>query len=199
MGVLKDLGTGTVWDICPETGYPRTKRKHLLNPLDPHYGLPVQGWGNRGTELYHLTNPYGRLEYGIGSGDDFHCFDFALINAGSVGEYFILEATVNSESAGFIDNAGYALLPARSLEEYKTIIEEAESMVGTALDWLVDSGKPIRHDRKGWNQDPRYFVRSVAQALQGFRFEGIPDRQMRMGGKRVDRIVEEISCRKILK
>ena len=50
-----------------------------------------------------LTNPYGLLGYAVGSGDDFWCFDYALLEDGRM----VLSATINSETGCFIMSGGY--------------------------------------------------------------------------------------------
>ncbi len=190
MGYHKDLGTGTVESIDPLTGYPKDKW-HLLDPLDRSDGCPVKDWRKKGTTLYNQTSPYGFLAYACGSGDDFHCFDFKVINAGPLGRFVILHATVNSETGGFIDDARYCVLPCNSNKECAQAVVEAGGMTSDADVWC--GANDIRHTRKGWNQDPDFFVRSVARELFSYKFDDkITDRQMRFGGKRVDAIVAEI-------
>jgi len=118
------------------------------------------------------TDPYGSLEFAIGTKDDFWCFDYHIN-----GDNVTLHAVINSETGGFIMNA----------EEPVTVpkeeaVEVAQHYVDNALDWLFEAGDPLEHDTEGWNQDPQYFVRAVKNAilhstyevLQRIVEEGIP-------------------------
>lgn len=191
MGYHKDLGTGTVADVDPMTGYPRDEYKHILDPINDYDGCPVKGWNKAGTKLCNTTSPYGFLAYACGSGDDFHCFDFRVINAGPLGQFIILHATVNSETGGFIEDSSYTVLPCNSIKERALAIVEAGGMTSDAVVWCDNNA--VRHTRKGWNQDPDYFVRAVARELFGYLFDDkITEHQIRFGGKRVEKIVAEI-------
>lgn len=204
MGVLKDLGTQKVTDICPVTGFPKHE-KWLLNPLSHYDGRPVENWDKPGTELVNLTSPYGFLYYAAGSGDDFYCFDFKVINAGPRGEFIILDSTINSETGHFIQGGSYRVMPCNSSHERRIALAEAKDMVDSACDWIGEHG--MRHTKKGWNQDPWYFYRSVAAALfehqfsrykhckkckRGFSHDVVSERQMRFGSKAVDAIIHKI-------
>lgn len=119
-----------------------------------------------------LTSPYGSLQFAIGSGDDFHCYDYAFLPDGQVA----LDATVNSETGGFIQGAGYEIC---SPEDAPSI---ALGMVEMGIDWLEMNG--LRHNKKGWNQDPFYFYRSVCiDCSADVHFS---ERQKRFGGKKID-------------
>lgn len=71
------------------------------------------------------TDPYGTLSFTIGTGDDFHCFDYLALPGG----YIALHAVVNSETASFIQDASYAIVP---LGEAQATIE---TMIEAAWDW----------------------------------------------------------------
>ncbi len=169
MGALSDLGTGIVHDICPETGYPRTHYRRLLNTVDPRDGALTPGWAMPGTELYNFTSPYGHLEFAVGSGDDFWCFDYAKVNAGPRGKFVVLHATINSETGSFIMDASYELLPINTTAEEKAAVAVAFDMVGRALIWCGDNA--LRHSVRGWNQQPYYFAIAVAHNFRPWAFK----------------------------
>jgi hypothetical protein len=103
------------------------------------------------------TDPYGALEFAIGSADDFWCFDYYLHQNGEV----TLHAVINSETGSFIMDAEEPIrVPAAQA------IEQAKRLTDSAIDWCyVD--EPIEHDTEGWNQDPSYFWRAVQAAVIG--------------------------------
>lgn len=169
MGYASDLGTGTVHDICPVTGYPRDQWGHLLQTTSLHDGSVLPDWQKTGTELPNFTSPYGHLFFAVGSGDDFHCFDHARVNAGPLGEFMVLHATVNSETGSFIDGAGYEVLPCNTMTEKKAVIREAFGMVDDALEWCL--WNDLKHSVRGWNQNPYFFAIAVAESLFGWRFK----------------------------
>lgn len=111
-----------------------------------------------GVEL--KTDPYGALEFAVGTGDDFWCFDYAL-DPGDLDRdgWIKLHAVINSETGSFIQNAE----PPLFLPIGEDAIKAAAGLVSAALDWCAENG--VRHHFKGWNQDPAYFVRSVRDAV----------------------------------
>ena len=124
-----------------------------------------------------LTNPYGSLHYAIGSGDDFWCFDYAKLVDGRV----IVHSTINSETGGFIMRGEHEVVPENEAPDV------AMGMIDQAITWCCEND--VRITRKRWYQDPYYFYRSVFQACDKLilvkpRFS---DREMRLGGKRVNR------------
>lgn len=140
--------------------YQTIKRYELINGIKvpvSEYGFYLSWEDTRDDEARELTNPYGALEFAIGSGDDFHCFDYAHLPDGRI----ILDATVNSETGSFIQGAGYEVVsPAGA-------VDAASGFVDMAIDWLYESGPPfVRHTIRGWNQDPYYFVRAVARYVR---------------------------------
>lgn len=169
MGYASDLGTGTVHDICPVTGYPRDQWGHLLQTTSLHDGSVLPDWKKTGTELPNFTSPYGHLSFAIGSGDDFHCFDYVSVNAGPMGEFMVLHATINSETGSFIDNAGYEVLPCNTMTEKKAVIREAFGMVDDAMEWCHHNN--IKHNVRGWNQNPHFFAIAVAENLFPYKFK----------------------------
>jgi len=195
MGYSKDLGTGTVAGIDPITGYPMDRWGHLLDPASPDDGRPIEGWDKPGTELPNFTSPYGHLHFAVGTGDDFHCFDYARVNAGPRGEFIVLHSTVNSETGCFIEGAGYEVLPVNSMDEKQRAICEAFGMVDRAEEWLIWGDKPLRHSKSGWNQAPQSFAIAVARNLFPWRFEPkgkpISERAIRMAHKAALKIASE--------
>ena len=110
-----------------------------------------------------LTDPYGSLEYAVGSGDDFWCFDFYVDHPN---KRVRLHAVINSETGSFIQDA-----EAPEWWSFGDAPLAAVRLVYAALDWCSDN--QLRHTVRGWNQDPMYFARSVARAVataQGQRF-----------------------------
>jgi|TARA_Y100000310_G_C20195980_1_gene584680 hypothetical protein len=107
------------------------------------------------------TDPYGHLEFGIGSEDDFYCFDYAELPNGSIK----LHSVINSETGSFIQDGEVNEVSKAEAPEV------ALGMIDQALEWLVEGGDPcedgkpgsIEHDIEGWNQDPYYFYRAVKQ------------------------------------
>ena len=191
MGYHKDLGRSVVTKVDPVTGFPMNEYGHLLDKSD-HNGGINPNWRKKGTELWNLTSPYGFLTYAIGTADDFWCFDFAVIKTRpNGGRYFlVLHAVINSETGGFIEDGGYEVVSFVPRQAYQRIELQ---MIEQALDWLNPLGdeKPIRHDKRGWKQDPWFFARSVYLATQtGFtgspKFTDFSERQRRFGGKRIN-------------
>lgn len=190
MGFTKDLGTSTVHDICPVTGYPRDQWEHLLRPCSLRDGLPEENWDKPGTELYNLTNPYGHLYFACGSGDDFVCWGYETIHT-VTGLWIVLAGTLNSETGGFIQGHGYWLMPVRSMKECRQALLQAEEMVEDAQDWCAWNG--VRHSIQGWNQRPEFFRNCVARALFPWSFKKKwTDRMFRQNTKLVDRAVRNI-------
>ena len=123
-----------------------------------------------------LTNPYGLLGYAVGNGDDFYCFDYDFLPDGRV----VLDSTINSETGCFIMGGDYEVV---SPEDAPNV---ALGMVDQAITWACENG--VKHTKKGWNQDPYYFYRSVFYNCDPD--ENKPDfsfRELRMGGKRINR------------
>ena len=185
MGYTSDLGSDTVELVDRITGFPMSRYGRLLDPLSTYDGVPVPNWQDKGTELANITNPYGFLEYAVGDGDNFTCFDFRLINAGPRGQFIVLHATWNSEDASCIDDVGYYVLPCNSIAERRAALVEARGMVSDAIDRIQAYG--IRHSRKGWNQDKYYFLRDVYCTL--FAERKYPYKQLRFGGVRIDNAI----------
>lgn len=102
-------------------------------------------------------DPYGDLEYVIGSGDDFVCFDFDVDRKSGTVRF---ASTLNCETGHFI----------QAFENNCTVkmaeaVEQAKMLVSAALDWCGEN--EVRKTFIGWNQDPTYFVRVVRAAVEG--------------------------------
>lgn len=103
-----------------------------------------------------LTDPYGALEYVVGSGDDFWCFDYHVDPAR---KRVRLHAVINSETGSFIQDAEPPLW-----WSYDDAVDAAVELVGAALEWCGDN--ELRHSVRGWNQDPMFFARKVEHAVR---------------------------------
>jgi len=122
-----------------------------------------------------LTNPYGSLNWAIGSGDDFFCFDYDFLPDNRV----VLDSTINSETGSFIQEAKYEVV---SQDHAPNV---ALSMVDEGISWAVDND--VRHTKQGWNQDPYYFYRRVFYDCDNNKNKpNFSDREFRMGGKRIN-------------
>ncbi len=186
--------------LCEKTGYPISEDGNLLNTICDRDGKVIEGWDKPGVELKCFTDPYCHLEYAHGSGDDFHCFDFEVINAGPRGEFIILDSTINSETGCFIMGGSYEVLPVNTTEQRKYAVKFAQGIVDLAVEWVFDND--IKASKRGWNQDAEYFVRSVADALFDYRFKDwkndkpkFSEREFRFGGKAINKLVEECMCK----
>jgi hypothetical protein len=107
----------------------------------------------------HDTDPYGALEWAIGSGDDFWCFDYARDRERGLVR---IHAVINSETGHFIMDAAE---PVEVPEAEAVTI--AQGFTDDAITWLFDSGDIVEHDTEGWNQDPTYFWRCLKADLEG--------------------------------
>lgn len=146
-------------------------------------------------QIVNKTDPYGSLEYVVGSSDDFICFDYYL-GSHENRTVFLLHSVVNSETAGFIQDNDTVLIDAND-PEFKSIgdfeaacIRTAMRFVDDAVCWCAENG--IKHSKKGWNQDPYYLVREIA-----WQFHGQNDPRTRntkrKGGIRINRICNQIA------
>jgi hypothetical protein len=109
-----------------------------------------------------MTNPYHHLEFVIGNGDDFWCFDYASTTDGKIR----LHAVVNCETSHFIEDAETPVEVPPS-----EAVSVAQGMVDAAISWMANGWDcidgVIEHDTEGWNQDPQYFVRCVQAYVSG--------------------------------
>lgn len=185
MGIHKDLGFGIVEKVDERTGCPKDRSGYLLNRYSDWDGSLIEGWDKLGTKLTNLTNPYGLLEFAVGNGDDFFCFDYNTIRVSSTDGWLILHSVINSETGCFIMDDEYLVIP---WIEYDM---QSLAMVERALDGCAQGG--IKHSKSGWNQDPYYFHRVVHIEMctnLASSDEEIPvfsQRQLRFGGKRINR------------
>lgn len=189
MGYANDLGSSRVTDLCPITGYPRNRYGYLLQTTSVQTGELIHDWDRTGTELPNWTSPYGHLEFAVGSGDDFYCFDYASVNAGPRGEFVILHTTINSEIGAFIMDHSYEVLPANAAEERAAIVRAAFGLIDAAQEWGYDNG--IKHDRRGWNQNAWYFPICVAQSMFPYRFQA--DMNFRSNNRKALQIARAIA------
>ena len=107
--------------------------------------------------MREVTDPYGSLrapEFAVGSSDDFVCFDVGYLRKGAV----VIHAVVNCETTYSIED----FAPPKEVP-IKDAFRVAVDMIQAALDWCAVND--ITHDQEGWNQDPYYFVRHVAQLV----------------------------------
>ncbi len=146
------------------------------------------------------TDPYGDLEFAVGNGDDFHCFDYAIFEHKKQ-SYIVLHSVINSETGAFIQDGEYLVMNLEKDFEGE-VLAVARNLVGSALDWCAEGGgdKPIRHSNKGWNQDPYYFVRAVARAIyrHGVQCEALASMSrraswFRFGSKTLNRAIQSIA------
>jgi hypothetical protein len=80
-----------------------------------------------------LTDPYEHITWSVGNNDDFVCFDYAFI---CDGKYVVLHATVNSETAHFIDRFAYEVVP------FEEAIDTMLGIIDRAWEWCyVDDMK----------------------------------------------------------
>jgi len=134
------------WAKVGDVDVPIDEYEHFLNWMDI-----------RGDEARDLTSPYGALEWAIGTGDDFVCFDYADLPDGNI----VLHAVVNSETAHFIDRFAYQVV---SKDDAPAV---AQALCIEALEWAEQDG--ARLHIRGWNQDPSYFYRCVLHHVRGGR------------------------------
>ena len=184
MGYHSDLGSQECDHICKKTGLPATSYGHLLDPTSHKTGRTLKV--RPGRKYWNLTNPYGFLQYVMGSGDDFVCMDFAWVK-NKTGLWYIIDGTVNSETGCFIDGFYYAVVP---IEE---AVSHAMNLTDAAVNWCCDNG--LRHTLKGWNQDEYFFYRSVYLSVANKERKKLPipdftERQSRYGGARINRFCE---------
>lgn len=150
-------------------------------------------------EKYHcknhdgITDPYGELEFVIGSGDDFICFDYHLERLDAESVLVIIDAVINSETGSFIQSFDYYC---DVIKVSDNPVEELRVMIYKAIEWCWEN--EVKYTKQGWNQDPWYVYRSFCQAWEfetkGNEFDDkkwnkFSDRQFRFGGKRIDRLV----------
>ncbi len=183
--ILNDLGTSRVEKIDERTGYPVDRYGRLLDPYYPETGEKIPGWDVPGAELCNLTNPYARLHFAVGNSDDFWCFDYVVITGlKDLAQYLVIDATINSETGGFIENGGYAII---SFADYNY---DALGYIDSALEWMKINDQ--KHGRSGWGQDPWFFARSVHLSYMDACGLSAPsqvtERQKRFGDKQINKL-----------
>lgn len=127
-----------------------------------------------------LTSPYGSLHFAIGfnkedfndendNGDWMVCFDFAALPDGNI----VIDAVCNSDSGGFIMGIEYDVIKPEDAPQH------AIRIASQACDGCYENdGYP---DEKGWNQDPYYLARSIAQCLGIEPYASMSDADLRFG------------------
>lgn len=121
-----------------------------------------------------LTNPYGSLHFGIGSGDDFFCFDYDILDDGRA----VIHCVINSETGSFIMDGGYEIVPK---EDAPAV---AMRFIDDAVTWCAEND--VKTSNRGWNQDPFYFYRCVFLDSKGL--DRFTERQRRFGGKKINKV-----------
>lgn len=106
-------------------------------------------------------DPYGELEYVIGSSDDFVCFDFDIDRENKVVH---IASTVNSETGSFIDRFRDTVAVPYG-DNVLAPYHAARGLMDDAVQWCFDN--EVEHDAEGWNQDPEFFARAVHAAVTG--------------------------------
>jgi hypothetical protein len=159
-----------VKDRCPITGFPRDEHGHLLEL--------VEDMAEGADKSIELTNPYGSLQYAIGSGNDFLCMDHAFISRNGK-QWVVLHASRNSESGpgGYLEGAGYKIVP---------LGPKVQGVVFSMMDGAFEE---VQHSVRGWNQDRWYWYRAVTVGCARVLGDAVPEfsqRQTRRGGKRID-------------
>ncbi len=123
-----------------------------------------------------LTNPYGSLYFAVGSGDDFYCFDYAVLSTGKVA----VHVTLNSETGSFIQDEHYGIHSKREAAY------ELRGWVDNAITWVYDNN--VKMSQKGWNQDPWFVVRHfLAAAMKLKPFRDYTEKRLRFGKGKADR------------
>jgi hypothetical protein len=129
-------------------------------------GVPFDKWGhalNRDTvkdgEARDLTAPYGLLHYGVGNGDDFHCFDAAIVRF-DYGPMIAIHSVINSETGSFIMDGGYEIV------DPIVAVGIAQGLVDHAYDWCSDNEVRPR----GWGRsNGKAFVSEVKRLVKSLR------------------------------
>jgi hypothetical protein len=141
---------------------------HYQNIQATYDGVPYDKWNhaldrqdkqNNDTEARDLTSPYGCLSYGMGSGDDFYCFDVAVVHFNS-GDKIALHSVINSETGGFIQDGEYKIVPPDQA------LAVAQGMVDEAHDWMFNNG--VR--QYGWGKNNgEAFIKAVKRIVRSLK------------------------------
>lgn len=150
--------------VCPQCGEQGNPQCYIEDPDGEHFAMvrtqeQIESLAENqrkwdGEDEPSETDPYGDLEFAVGSGDDFHCFAFHVHANGDV----TLHSVVNSETGSFIMDAAHPFR-VKAGEAVKCAL----GLIDQALEWC--HWNEVRHSKKGWNQDPYYFARAVAMAV----------------------------------
>lgn len=130
-----------------------------------------------GYEL-HL-DPYGDLEYCIGSGDDFVCFAYNIEDG-----RLRIESTLNSETGHFLQTFNQPVVV--SVGSFEKVKEAVLDEIYSALDWCAEND--VKHTKAGWNQDPFYLYREIIMDVMNVGYNQFSNREKRLGGKRIDKL-----------
>lgn len=111
---------------------------------------------------FEETDPHGELTFCIGDEDDFYCFDYGLSDDR---REILLHAVINCETGSWIQDA-----EPPTVARLCNAVAEAQRLVDQAVEWMAEGNMygnslTINHDTEGWNQDPQYFVRCVAECV----------------------------------
>ena len=134
-----------------------------------------------------LTDPYGNLVYAVGNEDDFWCFDFAFV------EPDLPDDVVNLHDDIYVDEdpsvqplvagnpwvydtrermARAPMRAARSTSRSRRSSSERSRLHRGEGPTIYE--EDVKHDTKGWNQDPYYFARCVCAAVEGRPIHEVP-------------------------
>jgi hypothetical protein len=161
------------------------EQDYLYRDIANHRGgYPVDEWGHllskdkqRDGQALELTSPYGALEYAIGSGDDFVCFDYAILDNGLVA----LHSVLNSETDGFIQDGQYVVVALDQAPDH-------------ALALMDGAFEDVEHDENEWNQDHWFFYRSICLDMlreKGVEIPDFSDQERRFGGERIEGFIAD--------
>lgn len=106
-------------------------------------------------------DPYGRLEYSIGTDDDFVCFDYAVTNEG-----VWLASTINSETGSFIQAMQQPVIVPHNQALWK-----ADAMIDQAWDWVMEQNFKSS-ERVTGRRDAKRYLRDLRQSLISWLEEG---------------------------
>jgi hypothetical protein len=149
-------------------------------------------WNSTKEELIAAAkqlDPYGSLNFVVGSSDDFVCLDYAIVGEhgprGIFGMAIVIKAVLNSETGSFIQDFGYW---DSGFDDSPYVA--ARNAVNAALDWCAENN--VKHNKTGWNQDPHYLTRVIFKKYDdlimcdGPAVPRLTQRQLRFGGKRIN-------------
>ncbi len=157
-----------------QDGVPYDEYGHALNSTELYDANGRTKDRQAATEAREITNPYGSLHFCVGSGDDFWCFDFAELADGRIAVH------VAMNGSGSLEQLHYGI------HDKEEGFRQLRHYVDEAVSWVVDCH--MRHDRKGWNQDPFYVVREYLRSvLRVLPFANYADKQLRFGTGPSDR------------